>query len=316
MASKIRIQHDDEFGKLLRGLAQDIVDAHIHWNQYLALQTQMDKSPHVAAEAYTFWHYTLIAHQRAALMCLARAFDDHNDALHLRSWLSAIRDHLHLFGKSKAAQRRPNDPFAAWISENAAKPDPMQLDLDIKSCSRRDDPDAQALNIFRDNLLAHRNADLMKEGDPAKLPPLLVEQVDRLLARAITLLNRYAYMFETSMYGTQPIGHDHVERVFAYVQCVLDQIECRIETQVAALTTQTKERPNKEEHSSMSIVVYPVERMDIVYGDYVREPVLMTREAFDRAHITYGHETWPWRLLEDQPQEVDSNLVHNGRFRL
>jgi len=60
------------------------------------------------------------------------------------------------------------------------------------------------------------------------------------------------------------IGHDHVERVFTCVQSVLDQLECRIEAQVATLTTQTKERPNKEERSSMSTVVYPLARMDIV----------------------------------------------------
>jgi len=243
MASKIRIQHDDEFGRLLRALAQDIVDAHIYWKQYLALQTQMEKSPQVAAEAYTFWHYTLIAQQRAALMCLARAYDDHPDALHLRSWLSAIRDHLDLFSNDKAAQRRPGDPFALLMSKAAAKPDPAQLDLDIKSCNRRDDPDVQALNIFRDNLLAHRNADLMKEGDPAKLPPLLIEQVERLLSRAITLLNRYAYMFETSLYSTQPVGHDHVERVFAHVQTALNQLERTVEADVA-LTTQANDQAN------------------------------------------------------------------------
>jgi len=66
----------------------------------------------------------------------------------------------------------------------------------------------------------------------------------------------------------------------------------------------------------MSTVVYPVERMDIIEGDFVREPVLMTREAFDQAHIKYGQEAWPWRLLEDQPKEVDSDLITNGRFRL
>lgn len=128
MATTISIQDDDEFGRLLRGLSQDVVDAHIHWGQYQALQTQMEKSAEVAAETYTFWHYTLIAHQRTALMCLARVYENDRQAVHLRSLLTAIREHLHLFGKDKVAQRRPDDPFAKWITEEAAKPDLDQLD--------------------------------------------------------------------------------------------------------------------------------------------------------------------------------------------
>ncbi len=236
MALNITIQGDDEFGRLLRGLSQDIVDAHIHWDQCHALEAQMEKWPQVTAEAYTFWHYTRIAHQRTALMCLARAYENDQKGLHLRSWLIAIRDHLPLFGKDQVARRRPGDPFAKWITEDAAKPNLDQLERDIKNCSIYDDADVKALYVYRGNLLAHRNAELMKQGDPSRLPPLLVEQVENLLARAKDVLNRYAYMFETTIYGTQPVGHDSVERVFESMQHELDQRARVLEEQMTSLS--------------------------------------------------------------------------------
>jgi hypothetical protein len=239
MASNITIQDDDELGRLLRGLAQDVIDAHIHWGQYQALREQMEKSPQVTAGAYTFWHYTLVAHQRTALMCLARAYDNDQKGLHLRSWLIAIRDHLHLFSKDQVERRRPDDPFAKWISEEAAKPNSQQLEQDIKDCSIYDN-DVKALYVYRGNLLAHRNAELMKQGDPSKLPPLSIEQVEALLARAVDVLNRYTYMFETTIYGTQPVGHDSIERIFESMQRDVDQRDRLIQQQAVSLSKQAQ----------------------------------------------------------------------------
>jgi hypothetical protein len=240
MASNIAIQNDDEFGRLLRGLAQDVIDAHIHWGQYLALHAQMERSPQVTAEAYTFWHYTLVAHQRTSLMSLARAYENDQRGLHLRSWLIAIREHLHLFSKDQVTRGRPDDPFTKWISEEAAKPSSEQLEQDIKDCSIYDNADVKALHVYRGNLLAHRNAELMKQGDPSKLPPLSIEQVEALLARSVNVLNRYAYMFETTIYGTQPVGHDSIERIFESIQRDLDQRDRLIQQQVVALSKQAQ----------------------------------------------------------------------------
>lgn len=85
----------------------------------------------------------------------------------------------------------------------------------------------------------------MKRGDPAKLPPLLIEQVERLLERAITLLNRYAYMFETTLYATQPVGHDHIERIFAMMQSDLDRRAQLIQKQLAQVSLDAHEEPDR-----------------------------------------------------------------------
>jgi len=86
----ITIADDVEFNSLVQALARDVVDAHIYWGQYNALQAQLEKWPEVRVEGWPFWYYTQQAHQRTALACLARVFDQEQSSLHLRSWLISI----------------------------------------------------------------------------------------------------------------------------------------------------------------------------------------------------------------------------------
>lgn len=213
----LRDVNETEFAALVRGLVLDVVDAHIHWGQLTLLEKEMNARPDVSAQAYTFWHYTRVAHRQTALASLARVFDQEPGSLHMRSFLEAIRDHLHLFNKEGISRRRPDDPFVKMMSPEAAKPDPAQLARDIDSCSTLD-PDIKALNRFRSNLLAHRGAKLTRQDDVDKSPPLLVEQVKRLLDRAKTLLNRYSFMFDNSGYSMVPHGHGDLVNIFDGVE--------------------------------------------------------------------------------------------------
>jgi len=222
MAAKtISVADDVEFNALVQALARDVVDAHIYWGQHTALQAQLEKWPEVQAVDWAFWYYTLQAHQRTALASLARAFDQEPSSLHLRSWLTSIRDHTHLFGKEAAKFRRPGAPFVQWLPEDSV-PDPNQLDRDIKSCSMQD-PDVEALIKYRHAVLAHRGAELSKQGVMAKDLELRYDQIERLLARACDILNRYNYMFDASFFGMSPLGHDSVGRIFEGLQRDLGQ---------------------------------------------------------------------------------------------
>jgi len=229
-----------QFRALIRALAQDVIDAHIHWDQHNALQAQLEKWPQVQAEAWQFWAYTLTAHRRAALAALARVFDTEADSLHLHSWLTMIRDHLHRFGKQAAAQRTPEDPFTQWLPDDATTPDPEQLNRDIAQCATSD-PDVKALVKYRNTQLAHRGRKLSLQGDAAKLPTLLYEQVERLLERARTLLNRYNYMFDASFFSMTPLGHDAVETVFECVQRDLDHREQQEAERIGAAKARMEE---------------------------------------------------------------------------
>ena len=234
MATKtISVQDDIEFNALVQALARDVVDAHIYWDQHNALQAQLEKWPEVQTEGWPFWYYAQQAHQRTALTCLARVFDQEQNSLHLRAWLISIRDHLHLFGKDAVKLRRPGDPFVQWQPEDAV-PDPIQLNKDIDLCSMRD-PDVAALIVYRNTVLAHRGAKLSKQGVTAKLPELHYEQIQQLLARARDILNRYNYMFDASFFSMTPLGHDAVERIFEGMQRDLDQQKAKVAAQAAAV---------------------------------------------------------------------------------
>ncbi|WP_266170749.1 hypothetical protein [Dyella subtropica] len=229
-----------QFGALVRALAQDVVDAHIHWDQHNALQAQLEKWPQVQAEAWPFWGYTLTAHRRTTLAALARVFDQEENSLHLYAWLTTIRSHLRLFGNHPVHHRPSDDPFAKWLPEGVVAPDTQQLEDDIALCAIAD-PDVLALVRYRNNLLAHRGRKLSLQGDAAKLPTLLYEQIDRLLERARTLLNRYNYMFDASVFSMTPLGHDAVETVFECVQRDLDHREEKEAARMAAAQARVQE---------------------------------------------------------------------------
>lgn len=140
----------------------------------------------------------------------------------MRSLLEAIRDHLHLFNIDEVSRRRPaDDPFVKMMPPEDVKPDPERLEEDIGLCSTSDD-DVKALITFRNNLLAHRGAKLVRQDDVTKLPQLLVEQLERLLDRAKTLLNRYSFMFDDSGDPMIPHGHGDLVNIFDSVQRGLD----------------------------------------------------------------------------------------------
>ena len=71
MAPKNRKVNEAEFASLVAALARDIVDAHIHWGQYKALQAERKRWPDVEDLGWSFWNYASSAHRRTAISRLA-----------------------------------------------------------------------------------------------------------------------------------------------------------------------------------------------------------------------------------------------------
>jgi AbiU2 len=236
----IKVKDESEFRSLLEGLAQDVVDAHIHWNMWKSLTDLLTQWPDVQVEASTFWHYTRSAHLRTALASLARAFDQEQRSLHLKNWLVTIGEQRHLFTIDAFARRLSDDPFAKWLLEDVKELDLDTLLSDIQSCSNYD-PDVRTLFQYRSNVLAHRGAKLARQGPAAQQPQLDTEQIERLLDRAKTILNHYSLMFNASAYSMRPVGHDDVEHVFRRMQRDIDRTKKEIEAQAATLQPKNEE---------------------------------------------------------------------------
>lgn len=213
----IRIGNSNEF-KRLETVARDVCDANIYWRLYLDLQSEHEKNSNVWNESRTFWHLTLNAHSFTAVQCLARAYDQNENALHLRSWLKTIEANLHLFATPAFKQRLAENRFVDSLAEASRIPDATQLAEDIRLCSAAD-PKVNALLRHRNNISAHTNARMTAEGrSVGEQFGISVEEMEGLLDRAHEILNRYSGLFAAATYSTKIIGHDDYRYIFKCVQ--------------------------------------------------------------------------------------------------
>ena len=73
---QLNIRHEEDFGKLLDSLADDLVQANIHFRLYEDLQKSIPEFVSIFNESNTFWHLTFRSHLDAALFRLCRVYDN------------------------------------------------------------------------------------------------------------------------------------------------------------------------------------------------------------------------------------------------
>lgn len=215
----IEVKDSAEFSRLLVALSGDIVNAHIHYRLYRDLREALRQHHLVAVQSNTFWSLTLQAHLNACIHVLCRVYDQNlKAALHLRSWLATIKENLHLFDEDQFRERLKDNPFVDSLAQSPRKPDSALLDQDIRSCSV-EDPLVKTLTIHRGSRIVHKSArNVVAERDIGDEHPLTFGDVDGLLERAITILNRYSGLFAANSYSTQVVGHDDYEYIFKCVE--------------------------------------------------------------------------------------------------
>jgi len=200
--------NSDQFSKLVQGLADDIVSAHIHWRMHCDLVRALNKAHVVGAQSPTFWHYTVRAHEAAALGPLCRAYDQEGSALHLKNWLEAIRDNLPLFEREKFRQRLAGNPHVESLAQDHRVPDAHTLAGDIGLVSSSD-PLVKKLQAYRSTAFAHRGVKVTLVGrGNTSAPQLAVDDVDKLLERARAILSRYTILFGAEVHSVHVPGHD------------------------------------------------------------------------------------------------------------
>ncbi len=218
----ISIKDSAQFQRLLKALSDDVVDAHIHYQLYQDLVEAIDKHPLVVQQSNTFWTYTLQAHLNSSVYALFRAYDQETKSLHLRSWLTTIQEHLHLFDEAAFRERLKDNPYVASLAQDSRKPDALMLTEDIAACSNSD-PIVKKLTIYRGSRIAHRSAkDTLSVRGAGDRESLTFDDLSALLQRAKTIVNRYSYLFSASVYSTRVIGHDDFEYIF---KCVEEKVE-------------------------------------------------------------------------------------------
>ena len=219
----IPFSNENEFKRLIEGLANDIVDAHIHYRLYKDLLSAIEEFPLVVAQSNTFWSTTLKSNLSSSLYLLTKAYDQNSTALHLQSFLQTIKANPTLFNEPNFRERKKDNPHVDGLASVCRIPDLRTLEADISFCSLNN-PLVKTLAVHRGNFLAHRNAKNTATGtNVSETHPLTWEDFELLLNRAIEILNKYSSLFEASTYSTRPIGANDFRYIFECVNSAVEQ---------------------------------------------------------------------------------------------
>ncbi len=217
MPKPLKITSADHFGALLQGLANDIVDANIHFRLFQDLNesiaeycTELNQSP-------TFWNLTISAQLDAALIRLCRAFDSQQSALSLSTWLATIASNLEIFDTPNFKERLSDNPFVESLASEDRRPSKDQLDKDSALASSRD-PLVKKLLRWRNNVVAHRSPLETISPSSAAGSPLELDKIKALLKRAHELLDRYSQLFQAVTHSTSMIGADDYKYVLKSIR--------------------------------------------------------------------------------------------------
>ena len=228
----ITFANEAQFRHLLASLAQEMVDANIHWKLRRDLAEQAQAFSAVYNESPTFWSLTFQAHVDATVFRLIRIFDGNSASLSLRNLLDTIAANLDIFDSDKFRVRLQTNPFVDSLASDAHRPDASQLAADMKFVSN-ENPLVKNLTVWRNNLFAHKSAaNVVENRDLSTDYPLTDKGVDDLLLNAMAILNRYSSLFEAATYSTKIVGADDFQYVLKTIQARLDEHEKEIEREL------------------------------------------------------------------------------------
>lgn len=231
MKLSFSVTNDVELGRLVDGLANDIIDAHVHYKMHCDLIEAVNACPVATRESNNFWHMTISAHIRLSQAMLTRAYDQEHRALHLRSWLTLIGDNLEMFSESNFRRRMKDNPYVDSLASEYRIPDQQQLEADIALCNATD-PLVNLLVCHRNNEGAHRSGKLTANGKRINdMHPLTYVDFETLLTRALDILDRYSTLFAATSYSTNVIGRHDYKAVF---QAMYEQ-DARCTAEIATL---------------------------------------------------------------------------------
>jgi len=230
---KIDIESDEHFRRLLTALAQEVVDANIHWRLLNDLEAKAESYSREYNQSVTFWSQTLQAHLKSAIFCLIRIYDGNAESLSLCNLLDTIAANMEIFDEDQFRKRLKDNPFVNSLAEDVRKSPEDQLRADREFSSNNNEI-VKKLTIWRSNLFAHKNAENVLSGKNITSDyPLNHDDIETLVGESIKILNRYSQLFGAVTYSTQMIGHDDYEFVLESIRHRLESHDKHLEEEVA-----------------------------------------------------------------------------------
>jgi hypothetical protein len=209
----------------LTSLASDVTEAAIHYRMFLDLWASRGEFEREFAESRAFWSLTLSAHLNAALLSVARAYDQHPKAVSIRNLLADL--HAEVVCR-----------IESLVGSGAEVDRDLRNGVEDLECDMRlatdQDPLVKRLVGYRGARLAHRSAGLVSKGEAGKaLCGLEHEEIRQLIDRATSILNRTGQAHWRRTWISKIVGGDDY-------RIVLEAVRLRIEMQEAAIAEEER----------------------------------------------------------------------------
>ena len=227
MPSPLTISKDAELKRLFERIADDIINAGAYLRLHSTLAERFQSHRHEVDQTPAFWTFTANAVRDAALLCLARIFDQRNGALSLHTLLLTIRDHPEFFA-DEAVRKRVNPIYAESMRSGSHTVDDQFIAEHLKLVSA-DDPLTKRIVLWRNTLGAHRASKVILTGQfpEAGLPSR--DDCFTLLDRAFSIFNHYTSRFHATTTSTKIIGEESHDFVFELLRIGLKAYEDQFE---------------------------------------------------------------------------------------
>jgi hypothetical protein len=208
VAKPIPIKNTEEFTRLLKTLVNDIRDSHDSYQLYRKLAQAVGKYETEFHQSPAFWNLAMRGLIDSAVLRLCRVYDQHNTANHLHGWLLTIQANPALFEEAQFRERLKDNPAVDLLAMHGTIPNRAHLENDLALTSE-EDPDVSVLLGWRGSVVAHSSVKIAKgDKDWTEKNPLSWELMEKLIARAFEVFNRYSALFNATSYSTMLIGEN------------------------------------------------------------------------------------------------------------
>ena len=192
--------------------------ASIHWRLYKDLYASVPEFVTELNQSPAFWSLTFNAHREVALFRLGRLYDPQTGALSLPSLLDTITANQHLFDEGPFRERLKGNSFVESLAQDARRPDGATLAEDAATVSERSDPLVKRLLAVRNRVLAHCDPRVVLGTVHDPSDAIDNADIDTLLDRAATIVNRYGILFRANSSRMSIVGQDDFRGVLEHIR--------------------------------------------------------------------------------------------------
>ncbi len=207
----------EKLGKLLDGIANNIIYASIHNRLHTNLCKASKEYNYKMNHSPVFWQLTINAHATTTILILCRVYDNHKDSLNLKKLLNIISANPKLFEKNNFCERIKDRQFINELSQIPRVPDHKIITRDIEYISEETNPLVKKLSDFRDKQIAHTDRRSIL-GASLNVNTILWGEVEELISRGIEIFNTYEGLFRASSWFLNMPDEEDSQRVLRSVR--------------------------------------------------------------------------------------------------